>query len=175
MPPPIRDAPSCDVSDLANKIVIETCNKVYKMIATPYPVCAMPSFTQQLVRPSTLTKSMARGTLCASHSIYIRPWHSDWMDVVVGGDGALEADEHDVVGVGGVDAGGALQAEDAAEEVARVAAAPVAPVLPGDHRVAQVALRDKVVGPPDGAVGGDGHAVVAEPAVAAHENLKEMK
>ena len=102
-----------------------------------------------------------------------RPWHSDGVDVVVCGDGSLEAHEHDVVGVRGVDAGSALEAEDAAEEVARVAAAAVAAVLAGDHRIPQVALRHQVVGPPDGAVGGHGHAVVAELAVAAHENLTE--
>ena len=103
------------------------------------------------------------------------PWHSDGVDVSVGGDGPLQADEHDVVGVRGVDAWRALQAEDAAEQVARVAAAAVAAVLAGDHRIPQVALRDQVVGPPDGAVGGHGHAVVAEPAVAPHENLAEKK
>ena len=60
-----------------------------------------------------------------------RAWHSDGVDVSVGGDGPLQADEHDVVGVRGVDAGRALQAEDAAEQVARVTAAAVAPVLWG--------------------------------------------
>ena len=53
------------------------------------------------------------------------------MDVSVGGDGPLQADEHDVVGVRGVDAWRALQAEDAAEQVARVTAAAVTPVLWG--------------------------------------------
>ena len=43
--------------------------------------------------------------------------------------------------------------------------------LAGDMGVAEVALRDEVVGPTDGAVGGDGHAVVAVSAVAADEDL----
>ena len=57
----------------------------------------------------------------ASHRPSFLAWHSDGVDVVVGGDGPLQADEHDVVGVGGVDAGRALQAEDAAEDAADAA------------------------------------------------------
>ena len=130
---------------------------------------------QQLVRPSYIVRILQRQWQEHYALVTLRPWHSDWVDVVVGGDGSLEADEHDVVGVRRVDAGRAFQAEDAAKEVARVATAAVAPVLAGDHRITQVALRDQVVGPPDGAVGGDGHAVVAVPAVAADEDLTEEK
>ena len=50
MPTPIRDAPSCDVSDLANKIVIETFNEVYNVgdCAVPVYIIAVASFSNIL-------------------------------------------------------------------------------------------------------------------------------